>query len=179
MTTFVALLRGVNVGKAKRVAMADWRAQLEGLGYRDVRTLLNSGNAVFRATGRSADRHAAAISRALGESPGIQVRTVVKSAAELAGIVAANPFAGAVADPSRLLVVFTQDADALAGLAAIAPLAAGSEKFHLGTLAAYLSCPEGILGSKAGAALLGGVGEGVTTRNWATTLKLHRLANPV
>ena len=179
MTTFVALLRGVNVGKAKRVAMADWRAQLEGLGYRDVRTLLNSGNAVFRATGRSAAKHAAAIARALAESPGIRVATLVRAAAELARIVEGNPFAGSVADPSRLLVIFTRDAEALAGLAAIEPLVAGSEKFHLGTLAAYLSCPEGILGSKAGAALLGGVGEGVTTRNWATTLKLHRLANPV
>ena len=176
MTTFVALLRGVNVGKAKRVAMADWRAQLEGLGYQDVRTLLNSGNAVFRATGRSAVRHAAAISRALGESPGIQVRTVVKSAAELAGIVAANPFAGAAADPSRLLVVFTQDAEALAGLAAIAPLVGGSERFHLGEHAAYLSCPDGVSESRAGLALLGDAGRAATTRNWATTLKLDALA---
>jgi uncharacterized protein (DUF1697 family) len=47
--THVALLRGINVGKAKRVAMADLRALLEELGYADVRTLLNSGNVVFTA----------------------------------------------------------------------------------------------------------------------------------
>ena len=49
MTTFVALLRGVNVGKSKRVPMAEFRMLLSGLGYTDVVTLLNSGNAVFRA----------------------------------------------------------------------------------------------------------------------------------
>ena len=53
MPLYVALLRGVNVGRAKRVPMADWRALLEELGCEGVRTILNSGNAVFRAAGRS------------------------------------------------------------------------------------------------------------------------------
>ena len=55
MTGYVALLRGINVGKAKRIAMADLRALLEGLGYTHVKTVLNSGNAVFDATGAVAE----------------------------------------------------------------------------------------------------------------------------
>ena len=58
MTTFVALLRGVNVGKAKRVPMAEFRKLLAALGYTGVATLLNSGNAVFRATSGAAGQHA-------------------------------------------------------------------------------------------------------------------------
>ena len=65
MTTYVALLRGINVGKAKRIAMADLRALLEGLGYTDVATLLNSGNVVFKVGGGAAKRLAADISAAI------------------------------------------------------------------------------------------------------------------
>ena len=60
MPRYVALFRGINVGKAKRIAMADLRALLEKLGYTDVRTLLNSGNAVFTGRAGAPDTHAAA-----------------------------------------------------------------------------------------------------------------------
>lgn len=172
---FVALLRGVNVGGAKRVPMAEWREQLEQLGYRDVATLLNSGNAVFGAAAGSPARHAAKIAAALRTQLGVDVPVIVKSAAELDAIVAANPIAEA-ADPSRLLVAFAPDADMLAGLVPIAALVAAPERFEIGRHAAYLHCPQGILKSRAGEALLGRAGRGVTTRNWATTLKLQALA---
>lgn len=172
---YVALLRGVNVGGAKRVPMADWRAQLEQLGYTDVATLLNSGNAVFSAARGSAQRHAAQIATALRTQLGVDVPVIVKSAAELEAIVAANPIADAP-DASRLLIVFAPDAAALAGLAPIGALVAAPERFEIGRHAAYLHCPQGILKSRAGEALLGRAGRGVTTRNWATTLKLHALA---
>lgn len=176
MPAFVALLRGVNVGKAKRVPMADWRAQLEGLGYAQVATLLNSGNAVFRAARAPSRKHAAAIASAIESGLEFSVPVVVKSAEEFAAAVAGNPFAAAADDPSRLLVAFSQDPGALASLASLSRIAAPSERFAVGPHAAYLHCPEGILQSKVGSALLGSkAGEAVTTRNWATTLKLHAL----
>jgi uncharacterized protein (DUF1697 family) len=175
-TRFVALLRGVNVGGAKRVPMAQWRAQLEQLGYTDVATLLNSGNAVFRAARGSAAQHAAQIAAALREQLGIDAPVIVKSAAELEAIVAGNPIDTATADPSRLLVAFAPDAAGLAGLAPIEALVAAPERFVLGRHAAYLHCPQGVLQSRAGEALLGRAGRGITTRNWATTLKLRALA---
>ena len=64
MPTFVALLRGVNVGKAKRVPMAELRALLSGLGYTGVATLLNSGNAVFHAPRGTPAKHSADIAAA-------------------------------------------------------------------------------------------------------------------
>lgn len=176
MPRFVVLLRGVNVGKAQRVPMAGFRGLLSGLGYTDIVTLLNSGNAVFRATNAAPARHAADIAAALAAELGVDVQVLVKSAKELAAIVAENPIAVGAADRSRFLVAFTPDARALAGLAAVRPFIVPPERFAIGRNAAYLLCANGILQSKAGKALLGKAGSHATTRNWATTLKLHALA---
>lgn len=178
MPTFIALLRGVNVGGAQRVPMAQWRELLAALGHTDVTTVLNSGNAVFRAGGGTPARHAADIAAALRERLGVDVPVIVKSARDLAAIAAENPFAAAAPDHSRLLVAFAPDAPALATLAAVGALVVAPEQFHLGRHAAYLHCAGGILESRAGAALLGKPGRAATTRNWATVLKLHALARP-
>jgi len=184
MPAFVALLRGVNVGGAKRVPMADWRALMTGLGYTRVATLLNSGNAAFHAPGGAgaAKKHAKAIAAALATQLAVDVPVIVKSAAELAAIVEGNTLAAAAAgepgfDPSRLLVAFAPDAAALATLAPVADLVRPPERFLLGPHAAYLHCAGGILQSRAGEALLGKAGRAATTRNWATTLKLKALAD--
>jgi uncharacterized protein (DUF1697 family) len=176
MPKFIALLRGVNVGKAKRVPMEGFRALLRGLGYGSVQTLLNSGNALFDVEQGLPDAVAHAIQRALHSAFGFDVPTLVKSAAQLAQIVAENPIV-AVADPARLLVVFTQSEVQLRTLEAVTSLVTSTESFVLGQHAAYLYCADGLLTSKAALALLGKLGSGCTTRNWATTLKLHLLAN--
>ena len=175
MPTFVALLRGVNVGKAKRVPMAEFRALLSGLGYTNVATLLNSGNAVFRAAKGSPARHAADIAAAISSQIKVDVPVIVKSAGDLAAIFAQNPVAARTQEHSRLLVAFVQDAKALPGLAAIESLVAPPEQFAIGTKAAYLLCPVGILQSQAWQALLGKAGGLATTRNWATVVKLLAL----
>ena len=91
MTTFIALLRGINVGKANRVPMAELRALLSRLGYAGVATLLNSGNAVFQAPGGTPVAHAEAIARALAGQMQVEVPVIVVTAQELASIVAACP----------------------------------------------------------------------------------------
>src|SRR5688572_6222621 len=176
MTTFIALLRSVNLGQVNRVPMAGFRTLLVALGYADVTTLLNSGNAVFRAHSRVANTHATAIAAAIARKLKVEVPVIVKSAGELAAIVAKNPFAVDAAEHPRFLVAFTQQPKALSGLAAIEPLVQPPEGFAIGRHAAYLHCAHGILESKAGAALLGKAGRAVTTRNLATTLKLLALA---
>jgi uncharacterized protein (DUF1697 family) len=178
MPVFVALLRGVNVGKARRVPMADFRAILSGLGYVDVITLLNSGNAVFRAAKGTAAMHAANIAAALSRELNVEVPVVVKSAREFAAIIAEKRIEVGAAEHSRFLVAFTQARRGLASLAAIQPLVVPPEQFVIGKSAAYLFCAAGILQSKAGEALLGKAGRAATTRNWATILKiLDALAN--
>ncbi len=177
MPTFVALLRGINVGKAKRIPMAELRALLEELGYTDVATLLNSGNAVFRAAKGTPAIHAKQIAAAIASRMGFDVPVVVKSARELAAIVSENPLAEDATNHSQLLVVFAQGNAAFAGLSAVANLVQPPERFAIGDSAAYLDCAAGILESKAGEALLGKVGKSVTTRNWATVLKLQTLVD--
>lgn len=178
MTTFIALLRGINVGKSRRVSMEELRSLLGGLGYAEVSTLLNSGNAVFRAAGGTARHHAAAIAQALAAQMQVDVPVIVVASDDLAAIVHENPLTASATDPSRLLVAFAQDAQALGALDRIGALAKPPDQFALGPRAAYLHCAGGILESKAGKALLGKAGQAVTTRNWATVLKLHGLAQP-
>lgn len=176
MTRFVALLRGVNVGGAKRVPMAVFRELLEGLGYTGVATLLNSGNAVFRAARGTPAAHARAIAAALAGELGFEVPVVVRSARELAAIVAECPFVPRADHHSRFLVAFVQEPGGLATLSAIAPLVEPPERFAIGGHAAYLLCARGFHESAAGKAILGRAGRAATTRNWATVLKLRDLA---
>jgi len=177
MPTFVALLRGVNVGKAKRVRMAELRALLSGLGYTSVATLLNSGNAVFRAPSGTPGKHSADIAAAISTQLKIEVPVIVKSASELASVISENPIKAAAEEHPRFLVAFVQDRKALSSLAAIESLVVPPEQFSVGKNAAYLLCAAGILKSKAWDALLGKTGRSATTRNWATVLKLQALAN--
>jgi uncharacterized protein (DUF1697 family) len=172
---FVVLLRGVNVGKANRVPMAAFRVLLEGQGFGDVRTLLNSGNAVFRCAASSAAGHAKAIRARLRESLGMDVLVVVKSAPDFLAAAAENPFVLPQEDHSRLLIAFAQDEGATQRLSVLQPMVHRPERFHIGNHAAYLYCAGGLLQSRAGSAVLGRLGHEVTTRNWATVLKLKAM----
>ncbi|MBE0565918.1 MAG: DUF1697 domain-containing protein [Krumholzibacteria bacterium] len=171
MERFVVLLRGVNVGRGNRVAMAALRSLLEQLGCRHVSTLLNSGNAVFCAPAQLGARAEALIGQALMNESGVSVPVIVKSARQFGSIVSANP-SPAVSDPSRFLVAFSSRQQDLEALAALEPLLAPGESLCITPHAAYLHCTGGILQSKAAAALLGKLGRNVTTRNWATVLKI-------
>ena len=175
MPRYVALFRGINVGKAKRIAMADLRTLLAKLGYTEIATLLNSGNAVFTATAEPAATHAARIQKAVLGKLGVDALVIVKSDKEVAGIVAGNELKAVADDPSRLLIAVTHDSKALAGVKALAHTDRGKERLHVGKHAAYLWCANGILESKAAVALLKGLEGTGTTRNWATLNKIHAL----
>ncbi len=175
MPRFVALLRGVNVGKGKRVPMAELQKLLSALGYRDVQTLLNSGNAVFESATRSTATHASRIRSAISKKLQVDVPVIVKSATDIAAIQKENTLASIATEPSRLLVAFTATATDLRAIAALAPLISPPEQFLLGKHAAFLWCPEGILKSRGAEALLGKTGRPATTRNWATVAKISAL----
>ena len=175
MPRFVALLRGVNVGKGKRVPMAGLRALLESLGARDVATLLNSGNLVFTHAGRSTAKHARAIADGIRDAFGVDTPVIVKSGAEFAAIVAGNPMPVPDDAHSRFLVAFAADAAGLEPLKSLQGRSPAPERFVVTDLAAYLHCPGGLLDSPTALAMLGKAGKGVTTRNWATVLKLAML----
>lgn len=172
MPRFVVLLRGVNVGKGNRVPMADFRATLEALGHTDVQTLLNSGNALFSSTNRSATKLAADIAGAVQARFGVATPVIVKSASEFRAIVGGNSIVPPETEHSRFLVAFAMDPGRLAELDALRPLLNLGERLVVTGHAAYLHCAGGLLESRAGEAMLGKAGKGITTRNWGTTLKL-------
>lgn len=172
-SAFVVLLRGINVGRANRVPMADFRQLLERLDYRNVATLLNSGNAVFSADSTDVADHTRRITEAMEAGFGLRLSVIVMPSATLDRVVATCPFVVDEAEHSRFLVAFAMNPDALSGLAPLADLITPPEQFAIGQDAAYLHCASGILESKVAAAMLGKIGKEVTTRNLATVLKLQ------
>ncbi|HXD06243.1 MAG TPA: DUF1697 domain-containing protein [Burkholderiaceae bacterium] len=176
MGRYIALLRGINVGKAKRVAMADLRELVHGLGHSNARTLLNSGNVVFD-TARAATpaRVAAALESAVESHCGFKSAVTVVSADALDAIVRGNVLAAEDRNPARMLVAFVSDAATLATTKAIAAQRWDPDEFALGPHAAYLWCASGILDSKLAQAFARATRDGATTRNWATVLKLQAM----
>jgi uncharacterized protein (DUF1697 family) len=171
----IALLRGINVGKAKRIAMADLRALVEGLGYRDVATLLNSGNVVFTAPKSVKGDPAARIQKTIAAKLGVSARVTVLTAEELDVAVRDNPLLDIATDPSRLLVAVLADVADRPRLAALAKRDWGAERFAVGARVAYVWMPDGVLESAAAKALEREFGQAVTSRNWTTMSKLAAL----
>ncbi len=172
----VALLRGVNVGTAKRIAMAELRFLIESFGYRDVSTLLNSGNVVFtEPRGKSGDA-APRIEKAIQERLGVSTRVTVMTGDEVAAAVRDNPLAEVALDPSRLLVLAPPDPKALKQLAPLLKERWAPEAIAVSSRVAYLWCAGGVVDSKLLKAASRALGEAATVRNIATMTKLSALA---
>ena len=172
--THLALLRGINVGTAKRVAMEDLRSVMTGLGFADVRTLLNSGNVVFSANGRSGDpsrRIGAEIEKKLG----VKSRVTVLTAAELDVAVRGNSLLKVATHPSRLLVGVLASRDDRARLEPLARQKWRAERLALGERVCYLWCPDGVSKSRVLVEVEKVLGDGITSRNWGTIQKLQGL----
>jgi uncharacterized protein (DUF1697 family) len=168
----VALLRGINVGTAKRVSMADLRRVFEDLGYDDVRTLLNSGNVVFTIRKAASWDHAARVQKAIADRLGIQSRVVVLTRREVADAVAANPLTSVADNPSRLLVLACADPDGIAPLRPLLKERWTPEALALGKRVAYLWCARGIGVSRLWTMVNRVIRDTGTARNMATMTRL-------
>ena len=175
--TIVALLRGINVGKAKRVAMGDLRALVTRLGFSNARTLLNSGNVVFDAPARTAPAKAAGrLEAALAEELGVSSRVVALTGDELAAIVDGNPLPRPPAEWNRLLVTILADAAHAKRLAHLRERDWSPDAFAVSGRAVYGWYAAGLLESRLAAAIAKAHGEDGTARNFATMTKLKALA---
>ncbi len=175
----VALIRGINVGRAKRIAMADLRAVVEALGYGEVRTLANSGNVVFDVLDRieaTKDDPASRIEAAMEARHGISARVIVITVPELAEAVDKNPFRESRYEPSRLAVVVLVNPSDRKRLQPLTRQEWAPEAIALGKRVAYLWCANGVLESRVFPALTRVVGDAFTARNLATLTKLLALA---
>jgi uncharacterized protein (DUF1697 family) len=175
VTTYVALLRGINVGKAHQVAMPRLKEILTERGHEDVRTHLRSGNVVLRSALGEAEL-AADLSSAIGAEFGFAVPVVVRSGAEIAAVVTGDPFATVATDPARYVVTFLPEAPDPARVDAL-PKAEGGGDFLVRGRELYMWLPDGISGTPLASwkwdDLLGLPG---TARNWNTVRKLAELS---
>lgn len=172
----VALLRGINIGPNKRIAMPALRSIVESLGHREVETYLQSGNVVFTPKGRAVKDLGPSLRAAIAEATGHDVPVVIRTAAELARVVARNPYA--VDDPTKVVVGFLAEEVSLGELS-------------LGELSAYLPDEPTLIGKEIYVSVPNRQGRSklivaltkrrmpttLTVRNWRTVAALAELAS--
>lgn len=175
MTRYVALLRGINVGRARQVDMPRLREVLTARGHQDVRTHLRSGNVLLDSPLEEAGV-ATAVETALREDLGLEVPVVVRTGPELAAVLAEDPFGAVATDPSRYSVTFLPqppDPDRVDAL----PGGAEDGEYAVRGRELYLWLPDGMAASPMGKwpwdRLLGVAG---TNRNWNTVRALADMA---
>jgi uncharacterized protein (DUF1697 family) len=155
--------------------MADLRKLIADLGYDNVRSLLNSGNVVFTGPAKPHDTVAAEIEDALVLKLGVASRTIVLGCDDLDAIMSSNPLLDVATDHARLLTFILSGAHSRPAIEALCGQDWRPGAVALGERAAYVWCPDGVLDSRAAAALGKQLGDGTTARNWATLSKLHAL----
>lgn len=169
----VAFLRAVNVGGRNRVAMAQLRELLGGLGYDAVLTHLQSGNAVFTAAGSTPEGVGLQIEEALQSELGLAVRVLVRTHAELQRVVAENPLLDVAEDHARLLVVFLSGALDRTAVSELAPADFEPDVFALGEREIYAFYPDGVHATRLSNAFWERrLGLAATGRNWKTVTRL-------
>ncbi|MFI8873391.1 DUF1697 domain-containing protein [Streptomyces sp. NPDC055243] len=175
---YAALLRGINVGGSRKLPMGELRPLLSGLGLGDVRTHLQSGNAVFTSETGDEDALAARVSEAIERHFGFAVDVLVRDGAYLKAVADACPFPAATLEAKQLHVTYFSEPVDASRLDGIDPAAFLPEEFRLGDRALYLYAPDGLGRSRLGAVLSRpALFKGViaTTRNWNTVTKLVEL----
>jgi uncharacterized protein (DUF1697 family) len=172
MTRQIVLLRGVNVGGRNKLPMKLFASALEGLGCENVRTYIQSGNAVFDGAASAADI-GAAVKKAAGFTPHV----FVTPAAAFNKAALANPFKREAAANGKSVHLFLLDgAPAPAAVEALGELKLAREDFAVGGKALYLFTPEGLAGAKIAERIDRVLGLTTTARNWNTVEALIALA---
>ncbi|HUR21148.1 MAG TPA: DUF1697 domain-containing protein [Vicinamibacterales bacterium] len=172
MNTYIALLRGINVGGANRLPMSALKTLLERQGCADVRTYIQSGNVILTSPIASAATLATQITAAIRKSHGFEPHVLLLTPRELRNAASANPFTQADEHPQGLHLFFLDGAPRKADLHAIEALKTNTESFALKGNVFYLYAPDGV-----GRAQLAGrverlLGVVATARNWNTVTRL-------
>ena len=188
--TYLALLRGINVGGQHEVPMARLRALLTGLGFADVRTHLRSGNVLFRTTGpdgagavvsdpkgESEIRLETRLETALREEFGFEVPVLVRTPDELRRALDDSPWSGAELDASKVLLLFVREQPAPNHFAELDAERFAPDQFRLIDRVVYCYFPNGMGRSKLGPALQAVRPQlTMTGRNWRTVRTLLEMA---
>lgn len=174
MPVFIALIRGINVGGHKKIRMADLKSSCEALGWRDVRTHLQSGNVVFKST----KSNRAQLVKELEAAMSVEAKVILRTAAELKKIIDANPMPGeAERGPSHFIVTFLDGMPSAAAMKSLRDAYSGPENMQLLGAELYIEYGPDMGRSKLNNALIERkLGVAGTARNWNTVTKLMELA---
>ncbi|MBK9705875.1 MAG: DUF1697 domain-containing protein [Acidobacteria bacterium] len=176
MNTYVALLRGINVGGKNSLPMKELIALLENMGVKNVRTYIQSGNAVFQSREKNISQLAKCLSSEIKKHYNFEPYVLLLRLEEIKLAMAKNPFPEAEADPSSLHLCFLDSSPKTPDLKKLNSLRKTSERFYLGENIFYLHTPEGMGRSKLAASAEKLLGVTMTARNWKTVSKIKELA---
>jgi uncharacterized protein (DUF1697 family) len=177
MARHIVLLRGINIGSRNRISMPELREALEDAGFKDVRTHLQSGNVVLESTAKP-ESVARKCEKVISERFKLEIPVVVRTRAELAGVVKRNPLAKVATDPKRYQVSFLSARPSANVVRELKDAAADSEQVVAIGREVYAWHPRTIARSKLWTKLAGkGLGVTATSRNWATVEALLELSS--
>ena len=178
MTSVISMLRGINVGAQKRLRMDTLQVIYEGLGLKNIRTYVQSGNVVFESPDRDQAGLVNLIEAQIKQSCGYQVEVFIRQAEELQRILAGNPFLNdRNEDPSKLHVTFYYRTPSESVLSKLIAPGGTTDEFAFAEMAVYLFCPNGYGKTKLSNSFFERrLGMPVTTRNWNTVNALYKMA---
>lgn len=179
MNTYIALLRGINVGGHHKLPMRELVQLLETLGLKNVKTYIQSGNVVFQSNRTDLPALAEEISAAIHESHGFTPQILLLSLVNLETAVSQNPFSAAEENHKTLHFYFLESVPTNPDLALLESLKTEREQFELIDKVFYLHAPDGIGRSKLAAKVEKGVGVAATARNWRTVRKVLEMGTAV
>jgi len=172
MRTYIALFRGINIGGRNILRMKELRTLLKKLGFRNVRTYIQSGNAVFQSESLDRKDLSSTISAVVKKGYGFEPKVLVLKKEDLEQALANNPFPEAETEPKSLHFLFLESNPENPNLEAIEEIRIGRERFELKDKVFYLHAPDGVGRSKLAANVEKLMGVPMTGRNWRTVERI-------
>lgn len=176
MKIYIALFRGINVGGRNTLPMKELVGVLEELGARNVRTYIQSGNALFVGAEKDTSRLSKKISSEIKVRCGFEPHVLLLELEDFERAIRKNPFPEAATDPKTLHAGFLASVPQKPNLSMLESLKSDSERYRLIDKVFYLHAPEGIGRSKLAAHAERGLGVPMTVRNWRTVKKILEMA---
>jgi uncharacterized protein (DUF1697 family) len=176
LNTYVALLRGINVGGKNKIAMKALHSSFVALGHGEVTTYIQSGNVVFRSASKQASKLGPAIEDEISKTFGLRIGVLVRTPSDFDGVIEGNPFLDPGRDTSKLLVMFLDEAPRAGAIADLDPQRSPPDEFVVRGREIYAYCPNGFGRSKLSIDYFERrLKTRATARNWNTVVKLADL----
>jgi uncharacterized protein (DUF1697 family) len=173
VTTYVAFLRGINLGPTNKIAMPELRAMAEELGYAEVRTYINSGNLILKTPKKAATVEGELV-KAIKNTFGLTIDVTVRTAGQLVKVLADNPYPDG--NPSQVAVAFLTKAPSAQAKERVAEMAAEYEPFSFAGREVYVNYAHGLGSSKLAEKFSSIVGVSSTQRTVRTVAKLVEIS---